>query len=93
MVVAVAAGQDPTDPWLASINFGFPLFHQYQHLAYLPPAVLYLVLLGETPPLPDVFAWTSYPLLAAFPLSIYWSARRFGFDRLTSAMAMPAMAG
>src|SRR5216684_7125829 len=24
-VVAIAAGQDPTDSWLASINFGFPL--------------------------------------------------------------------
>jgi hypothetical protein len=90
VVVAVAGGHDPTDPWLAGINFGFPLFHYYQHLAYLPPAGLYLVLfflLGETPALADVFAWTTYLLLAAFPVSIYWSARAFGLDRLPSAMA------
>ena len=30
--------------------------------------------------------WTSYLLLSLFPLSIYWSMRRFGFDQLSSAM-------
>src|SRR5438132_1222533 len=90
VVVAVAAGQDPTDSSLASINFGFPLSHYYQHLPYLPPAGVYLLLFflfGQTAPLPDVFAWTTYLLLAVFPLSIYLSARWFGFDRLPSAMA------
>jgi 6-pyruvoyl-tetrahydropterin synthase related domain len=90
VVVAVVAGQDPTDPWLATIAQGFPLFHYYQHLAYLPPAALYLVLFflfGQTPPLADVYSWINYLLLSIFPLSIYWSARRFGLDRLLAALA------
>src|SRR4029078_12273368 len=32
----------------------------------------------------DVLRWTNYILLCLFPLSIFWSARRFGFPYLTS---------
>ena len=28
-----------TDPWLYSIGMGYPLFHHYQHLPYLAPAL------------------------------------------------------
>src|SRR5205823_13868014 len=84
-VDAIAAGQDPTDPWLAPIDLGYPLFHHYQHLAYLPPAALYF-LLGKTVPLATVLGWTSYPLLSLFPLSIYWSMRWFGASRLQAAL-------
>lgn len=85
-VDALAAGQDPTDTWLAQIALGYPLFHYYQHLPYLPPAALYQ-LLGGALPLDDLFRWTGYALLSLFPLSIYGSMRRFGFARLPSALA------
>jgi hypothetical protein len=83
---ALAAGQDPTDPWLAPIVLGYPLFHHYQHLSYLLPALLSLPLHGLLD-LPDLFDWTRYLLLCLFPLSIYWSMRRFGFGRLPAALA------
>jgi len=82
---ALAAWQNPTDPWLASVVLGYPLFHHYQHLPYIPPAALSLLLRG-TLPLFDLFNWTRYLLLSFFPLSIYWSMRRFGFSRLAAAL-------
>jgi hypothetical protein len=81
---ALAAGQDPTDPWLATVVLGYPLFHHYQHLPYVLPALLSFPLHGLLD-LPDVFDWTRYLLLCLFPLSIYWSMRRFGFGRLPAA--------
>jgi hypothetical protein len=83
---ALAAGQDPTDPWLAPVVLGYPLFHHYQHLAYLLPATLFFPLQGLLE-LPDLFNWTRYLLLCLFPLSIYWSMRRFGLGRLPAALA------
>lgn len=86
VVWALVFREDPTDVWLGSIGMGFPLFHYYQHLPYFFPAILHLVSLG-TVPLEASFNWTRYLLLSLFPLSVYWSMRRFGFDRLPAAMA------
>jgi hypothetical protein len=83
---ALASGQDPTDPWLAPIVMGYPLAHHYQHFAYLPPALLHR-LLGGAVPLSEVYNWTVYLLLSLFPLSIYWSMRRFGFEPLAAAFS------
>ena len=85
-VSALAAGQDPTDPWLAPVVMGYPLFHHYQHLPHVLPALLSFPLHGLLD-LPDLFNWTRYLLLCLFPLSIYWSMRRFGFGCLTAALA------
>ena len=85
-VAALTAHQDPTDPWLAPVTLGYPLFHHYQHLPYVLPAALYLPFRG-TIPLFDLFNWTRYLLLSLFPLSVYWSMRRFGFSRLVAALA------
>src|SRR6185436_14050634 len=38
-VAALASGESATDNWLATITLGYPLFHYYQHFAYLPPAL------------------------------------------------------
>ena len=88
-VVALASGQNPTDPWMGTVPaLGYPLFHYYPHLLYLPLAALYLLLtlvLRLPIPLADLFNWAGYLLLSLFPFSIYWSMRRFGFSRLQAA--------
>jgi len=84
-VQAITGEQNLTDPWLGTVGMGFPLFHHYQHLPYLSTAVIHVLTLGVFTPL-DLVKWTSYLLLSLFPLSIYWSMRRFGFDQLSSAM-------
>jgi len=83
-IVAISDGQDPTDPWLATITMGYPLFHYYQHLPYIIPALLSTIFhrLVETDRL---FTWTNYLLLSLFPLSIFWAMRRFGFNSLPAA--------
>ena len=85
-VAALAAGQDPTDPWLAPVALGYPLFHHYQHLAYLLPAALYSPFRESLAPF-DLSNWTRHLLLSLFPLSIYWAMRRFGFSRLAAGLA------
>lgn len=86
MASALAEGKDPSDFWLGMISLGYPLFHHYQHLAYLPLVVLHW-LSGGTLQLSVLFSWTQYLLLSLFPLSIYWSMRRFGFNSYSAALA------
>ncbi len=86
---ALAAWQDPTDVWLAPIALGFPLFHHYGHLSLVVPAILYRLALGLVP-IVEIYNWTNYLLLSFFPLSIYWSMRRFDFPPLTAAFAAVA---
>ena len=90
-VVAIASGQDPSDAWMsAASSFGYPFFRYYQNLPYVLPAVIYLplALLTRGALTPTAwFDWLRYFLLAIFPLSIYWSMRRVGFERLPSALA------
>jgi hypothetical protein len=83
---ALAAGQDPTDHWLATIALGYPLFHHYQHLPYVIPALIHFPV-SSVISLADLYRWTGYLLLSFFPLSIYWSLRRFGFAPVPSALA------
>ena len=64
---------------------GHPLFHYYQHLPLVSVALVHVLTLGIFP-LDDLISWSTYLLLSFFPLSIYWSMRRFGFDRVASAM-------
>ena len=84
-VQAITRGQDFTDPWLGTMGMGIPAFHYYQHLPHLTVALVHVGTLGVFP-LADMLSWTTYLLLSLFPLSIYWSLRRFGFDQLTAAM-------
>ena len=64
---------------------GIPAFHFYQHLPHVTVTLVHVATLGVFP-LADMLSWTTYLLLSLFPLSIYWSIRRFGFDQLTAAM-------
>lgn len=83
---ALAAGHNPTDFWLSSIGLGYPLFHHYQHLAYLPPALLSYLSAGALP-LEGLFNAAQYLLSGGWPLAIFWSMRRLGFERLPAALA------
>lgn len=83
---ALAAGRAPTDFWLSSIGLGYPLFHHYQHLAYLPLALL-AYLSGGALPLSGLLNAAVYLLLAGWPLAVFWSMRRLGFERLPAALA------
>jgi uncharacterized membrane protein len=80
---ALADGRDITDPWVASVAAGYPLLHHYQHLPYVLPALLHLPL-RHWIELRDTFDLTRYLLLSLFPLSVYWSVRRFGFSLLAA---------
>ena len=62
---ALALGQDATDYWLPTLIQGYPLPHHYQHLPYLAPAGLYLLLRGVVP-LAEIFRWSQYLLLSFF---------------------------
>ncbi len=87
-VSALEGGGNPTDFWSPTIALGYPLFHYYQHFAYLAPALAALVgtrVLHAAVSIPGLLNWTGYLLLAIFPLAFYWSMRRFGFDRLAAA--------
>jgi len=67
------------------MDMGFPLFHYYQHLPQITLALVHVLTLGVFP-IADMLSWTTYLLLSLFPLSIYWSLRRFGFDQLSAAL-------
>jgi hypothetical protein len=84
-VKAITNGQNFTDPWQSTMGMGFPVFHYYQHLPHVTVALAHVLTLRVIP-LADMLNWTTYLLLSLFPLSIFWSLRRFGFDRLTAAM-------
>jgi hypothetical protein len=84
-MTALRAGQDPTDFWFAPVVTGYPLFHHYQHLPFLPTALFAVIFRGVGAV--TIFNWTDYLLLCAFPVSIYWSMRRFGFPRIAAALS------
>jgi hypothetical protein len=90
IISAIAFNQSMSDHWLPSIGAGYPLFHYYQHLPYMLAALIEyvsIVFLRAAPLPSELLDWTRYLLLSLFPLSICWSMRRFGFDRLASALA------
>ncbi len=83
-VDAITHGRDITDPW-QSMSLGFPVFHHYQHLPHVALALIHVVTFNVFP-LIELMRWSTYLLLSLFPLSIFWSLRRFSFDPLTCAM-------
>ena len=84
-VEAITQGQDFTDPWQGTMGMGFPMFHYYQHLPHIGLALVHVLTLGLFA-IADLLNWTNYLLLSHFPISIYWSLRRFDFDQLSAAM-------
>ena len=84
-VDAITHGNDITDPWQGTMSMGFAIFHHYQHLPHVAVALVQ-TLTFKIFPVIDLMRWATYLLLSLFPLSIYWSLRRFSFDPLTCAM-------
>ena len=84
-VEAIKDGRNFTDPWQGTMNLGFPFFHYYQHLPQVLVALFHVATFAVFP-LPDLIQWSTYLLLSLFPLSIFWSLRKVGFDDLTAAM-------
>jgi hypothetical protein len=86
---ALLTGQNLTDPWMGTVPaLGYLLFHYYQHLPFVLLGALSVAasLASRAAISPaGLVAWTAYLLLSLFPLSIYWSMRRFGFSRLQAA--------
>ena len=83
---ALERGEDPTDPWVSTFVEGYPLLHHYQHLPHVATALIYEGL-GGTVPARTVLDWIQLLLLSTFPLSIYWTGRRLGFEAVPSALA------
>ncbi|HEX7104112.1 MAG TPA: hypothetical protein VF201_15815, partial [Nitrolancea sp.] len=91
---ALSNGHDPTDSWFAQIGLGYPLFRHYQHLEYIPLAVIN-VLTGRAISIQALIDWSTVVMLSLFPLSVFWSMRRFGFGTLAGAfggLAAPLLA-
>jgi hypothetical protein len=85
-ISALRQGLDPTDFWLSQIGMGYPLFHHYQNLPQLVLTVLNLAT-SSFLTLASLFNISRYFLLILFPLSIFWSMRRFGFNYLAAGLS------
>lgn len=85
-ISALHQGYDPTDVWLPQIGMGFPLFHHYQGLPHLFLVAVNLVT-SSFLSLASLFDISRYFLLVLFPLSIFWSMRRFGFGHLAAGLS------
>ena len=83
---ALERGEDPTDPWVSTFVEGYPLLHHYQHLPHVATALIYETL-GGAVSARTVLDWIQLLLLSTFPLSIYWTGRRLGFEAVPSALA------
>ena len=84
-VDAITNGRNFTDPWQSTMNMGFPFFHYYQHLPHVSVALVHVATFKSIAVI-DLMKWATYLLMSFFPLSVFWSLRLFGFDRLTAAM-------
>ena len=85
VVEALKNGQNFTDPWQGSMGMGHPMLHYYQHLPHVGVGVAH-VLTFQVFSVAEIIRWSTYGLISIFPLSIFWSLRKLGFDQLTSAL-------
>jgi hypothetical protein len=78
----ISGGHLPLTSWFPYLGLGSP---QYLHYQSLPSMTAGLVGTFANPD--TVFRWSTYLLLALWPLTIYWSARLFRLSRWTAASA------
>ena len=88
---ALWAGEDLIDHWVPQFGLGFPEFLYYQHLPHVAAVFLHVITLQWIDPM-MAFQAARYALLISFPLTVYWSLRRFGLPpagALVGAAAAP----
>jgi hypothetical protein len=73
-------GRDPLSAWYPLLNLGSPEFLHYQSL----PAII-TGAAGLVVGVPRAFAWSTYLLLATWPISTFLCARLLGWSRWTAA--------
>ncbi|HLI44504.1 MAG TPA: hypothetical protein VKU92_08540 [Acidimicrobiales bacterium] len=78
----LAAGHLPLNGWFPFLNVGSPQFLHYQSLPAMLTGAVGLAL-GPY----RAFAWSTYLLLATWPLSVYLSARLFRLGRWAASAA------
>ena len=78
----IAEGHSPLDGWLPQLALGAPVFHQYEVLPHILGGFIATVSDAAT-----VTRWSTYLLVATWPIAIYIGARLIGFDRRTSVVA------
>ena len=94
IVDTIARGGNPLDAWSPEWTFGFPMLRDYQTLAHLLVAAVYLAL-GKTVSLMTVFCWTRFLAVVLLPLSFYAAARLTELGRpaaLSAAVMTPLIA-
>ena len=74
------AGRDPLSAWYPLLNLGSPEFLHYQSLPAIITGAI-AILVG----VPHAFAWSTYLLLATWPLSTFFCVRLLGWSRWTAA--------
>lgn len=84
------SGRESDISWLDPTGMGSPMSHYYQPLPYAATAAIY-ALLSQALRIPisldASYGWVLYALLSAFPLSVFWFARRLGASNLAAALA------
>jgi Bacterial membrane protein YfhO len=78
----IAQGRAPSTQWYPYLNLGSPQFLHYQQLGALLVGALGAVF---NPTI--VFHWSSYLLVACWPVAIYASSRILGMPRLAAGIA------
>lgn len=80
-------GETSRDGWFPRLAQGNPLPRQYQTL---PHTITANIAHRSGVDADTLVAWITYLLLALWPLSIYWSARLFGFTKWEAVAAAAA---
>ncbi len=81
----IREGHLPLDGWYPDLALGSARFHHYQSLPHVL-AALPALLVGA----PAVVAWSTYLLLALWPIAVYAGGRLLGLDRWPAALAAVA---
>ncbi|HJZ97371.1 MAG TPA: hypothetical protein VKE70_12755, partial [Candidatus Solibacter sp.] len=89
IVQTVEHGGNPLDTWSPEWVCGFPMLRDYQTLAHLLTAAVYLAL-GKSVSVMTVFVWVRFLAVVLLPLSFYAAARLMELPR-TVALAAAAM--
>ncbi|GIV00436.1 MAG: hypothetical protein KatS3mg014_2051 [Actinomycetota bacterium] len=81
----IAGGHLPLDGWYPDVALGSSRFHHYQSLPHVLAALPALAVGART-----VVAWSTYLLLALWPIAVYAGGRLLGLERWPAALAAVA---